>query len=154
MTKRETVYKQVTSRIISELEQGRVPWVQPWGKVDGATAIGLPTNADTGNAYSGINILLLWGAAFEADFQAQSWVTYKQAQKLGGNVRKGEKGTTVVFASTFVTKDEQQSATNENREAACIPFLKRYSVFNIEQCVGLPDSLYADAPDLPECEKH
>lgn len=150
---RQTVYQEVTAKIIRELEQGRVPWVQPWGNPNGAAATGLPANADSKNSYSGINILLLWGAVFEHGFQLQSWLTYKQAQKLGGNVRKGEKSTTIVYADSFVTKDERQTAKQEQRDPQRIPFLKRYRVFNIEQCEDLPEDLYADAPELPECEK-
>ncbi len=152
-SERQTVYQEVTAKIIRELEQGRVPWVQPWGNPNGAAAIGLPANADSQNTYSGINILLLWGAVFERGFQLQSWLTYKQAQKLGGNVRKGEKSTTIVYADSFVTKDERQTAKQEQRDPQRIPFLKRYRVFNIEQCEGLPEDLYADAPELPECEQ-
>ena len=105
------------------------------------------------NTYSGINILLLWGTVFEHGFQLQSWLTYKQAQKLGGNVRKGEKSTTIVYADSFITKDERQAARQEQRDPQRIPFLKRYRVFNIEQCEGLSKDLYADAPELPECEQ-
>jgi hypothetical protein len=147
--KRQTVYQQVTARIIQELEQGRVPWVQPWGNGNGAA--GLPANADTGTNYSGINILLLWGAVFERGFSLQSWLTYKQAQKLGGTVRKGEKSTSITYADSFITKEERQTARAEQRDPERIPFLKRYSVFNIAQCEGLPKELYEDAPELPEC---
>jgi antirestriction protein ArdC len=149
--KRQTVYQQVTARIIQELEQGRVPWVQPWGNGNGAA--GLPANADTGKNYSGINILLLWGAVFERGFSLQSWLTYKQAQKLGGTVRKGEKSTSIVYADSFITKEERQTARVEQRDPERIPFLKRYSIFNIAQCEGLPEELYEDAPELPECEQ-
>lgn len=150
---RQTVYKEVTEKIIHELEQGRVPWVQPWGNPNGAAAIGLPANADTSKNYSGINILLLWGAVFQHGFKLQSWLTYKQAQKLGGNVRKGEKSTTIIYADSFVTKDERQAARTEQRDPQRIPFLKRYRVFNIEQCENLPEGLYADAQELPTREQ-
>ncbi len=149
---RQTVYEEVTNRIIRELEQGRVPWVQPWGSP--SVPAGLPANADSGKCYSGINILLLWGALFEHGFASQTWLTYKQAQKLGGNVRKGERSTTVVYADSYIPKEERKAAREEGREPAQVHFLKRYRVFNIEQCDGLPDHLYADAPKLPECEQN
>ena len=99
---RPSIYQEVTNKIIHELEQGCIPWVQPWGDSgDGSecsAAIGLPTNAGTKNTYSGINILLLWGALFERGFRSQNWLTYKQARKLGGNVRTGETSTTIVYA--------------------------------------------------------
>jgi antirestriction protein ArdC len=68
--KRETIYQEVTDLIIAELEQGRVPWVQPWGKAK--AGIGLPKNAATERSYSGINILILWGAVIEKGYTAQA----------------------------------------------------------------------------------
>jgi hypothetical protein len=90
---RPNFYQEVTDTIIAGLEQGRVPWVQPWG---GAKAgLGLPKNATTGRRYSGVNILILWGAVIARGFAHQHWLTFRQALDLGGNVRKGERGTTV-----------------------------------------------------------
>ena len=148
-----TVYHEVTSRIIAELEAGQVPWVQPWGKSLHGASVGLPVNAQTGKTYSGINILLLWGQVLERDFAAQSWLTYKQAQTLGGNVRKGETSTPIVYADSFTPKGECKAAKEENRDPQRIPFLKRYRVFNIDQCDDLPRDLYAQASDLPQCEQ-
>ncbi|RYZ11533.1 MAG: DUF1738 domain-containing protein, partial [Myxococcaceae bacterium] len=98
-----SLHDTVTNRIIRELEQGRVPWVQPWAS-SGATPLGLPLNAATDRAYSGVNILLLWAAALEQGRPSQRWLTFKQALSLGGCVRKGEKGTMVVYADSFVPK--------------------------------------------------
>src|SRR4051812_33229600 len=92
---RPSLYQEVTDRIIRELEQGRVPWVQPWGSAK--AELGLPRNAVTGRAYSGINVLILWGAVIEQGFSAQQWLTFRQALTLGGNVMKGERGTTVCY---------------------------------------------------------
>ena len=69
---RKDLYSEVTDNIIAELEQGRAPWVQPWGGVEGATPLGLPENGATGRRYSGINILLLWGAAIEQSRSCQN----------------------------------------------------------------------------------
>ncbi len=151
-TKRQTIYQDVTSRIVRELEEGRVPWVQPWGRPDVATPLGLPRNAATKKAYSGVNILILWGAAIEHGRRTQNWLTFRQAKALGGSVRKGERGTTVVFADHFIPKAEQERAIEEGDEAQAVPFLKRYVVFNADQCAGLPDETYAGAVPLPECE--
>ena len=150
---RLTVYQEVTGRIIAELEAGRVPWVQPWSSTPHGACVGLPVNAQTGKTYSGINILLLWGQVLERDFAVQSWLTYKQAQTLGGNVRKGETSTPIVYADSFTPKGERKAAREENRDPQRIPFLKRYRVFNIDQCDHLPRGLYAQAPDLPQCEQ-
>lgn len=144
------LYADVTAKIVAELEAGRVPWVQPW---DGAKAgLGLPRNAATGNAYSGINILILWSAVIERGFAAQNWLTFRQALSLGGHVRKGEKGVTLVYADRFTPKAERERAAAEGDEARSVPFLKRFTVFNVAQCDGLPDNLLASPAMLPECE--
>lgn len=152
---RRDLYQEITDKIIAELEAGTVPWVQPWGKVDGAPACGLPQNGATGRAYSGINILLLWGAAIERGFTTGSWLTFKQAQELGGSVRKGERGTSIVYADRFTPRDqsagEAKGASGE--DAREVWFLKRYTVFNADQCEGLPDTLTAAAAALPEREQ-
>ncbi|WP_299410349.1 zincin-like metallopeptidase domain-containing protein [uncultured Roseobacter sp.] len=149
---RQTIYESVTQRIVGELEAGRVPWVQPWGTPEVDTPLGLPRNGSTKNSYSGINILILWGAAIEHGRRTQNWLTFKQALALGGCVRKGEKGTTVVYADRFVPKKEQAKASESGDDPQAIPFLKRYTVFNADQCDGLPDDLFAGAAPLPDCE--
>ena len=146
------LYQSVTDRIIAELEAGRLPWVQPWDGRHAACQIGLPVNAVSGKTYSGINILLLWGAVIEKGYPSQIWLTYRQAKSLGGNVRKGEHGEIICYADRFVTKDEKQNAIAEGRDAVAIPFLKRYRVFNIAQCDGLPEDLYRQDAPLPERE--
>ena len=157
-TKRD-LYADVTTKIVKELEAGRFPWAQPWAargslsSNDAATiAAGLPKNAATGAAYSGINILLLWGAAIENGFSSQVWLTFKQALLLGGAVMKGERGSMVVYADKFVPKDEQERVRQEGGEASFVPFLKRYTVFNAAQCEGLPEGIALGAEASPECE--
>lgn len=102
--KNSDLYQSVTDSVIAQLEAGRVPWVQPWGRPEIAAPLGLPKNAHTGRTYSGVNILLLWGAAIDTQRTTQTWLTYKQAQSLGAQVRKGESGTTVCYAATFIPK--------------------------------------------------
>ena len=82
----------------------------------------------------------------EHGFPAQGWVTFRQALSLGGNVRKGEHGTTVVYADRFVPDDERKRAQETGEEAQAIPFLKRFTVFNLAQCEGLPEDLAVAAP--------
>ncbi len=96
---RTSLYDEITGRIIADLEAGRFPWVQPWGKASAVAPLGLPQNASTGRSYSGINILILWGAMVQHGYPGQGWLTFRQAQSLGGSVRKGEHGTTVVYAT-------------------------------------------------------
>lgn len=145
---RASLYDEVTGRIIGELEAGRLPWVKPWNKV-GGTGPGLPRNATTGRSYSGVNILLLWGAVIEHGYETQGWLTFRQAQKAGGQVRRGERGTTVVFADKFTPKAEQERAAREGDAPGAVPFLKRFTVFNVDQCEGLETLAAAPAP-LPE----
>ncbi len=148
---RVSLYDEVTSRIVAELEAGRLPWVQPWGTT-GTAATGLPRNALTGRSYSGVNVLILWGAVIERGFPSQSWLTFRQAQSAGGCVRKGERGTGVVFADRFIPKGEAERAARADEDARAIPFLKRFTVFNVAQCEGLRPGLAADPAPLPERE--
>ncbi|UVC15147.1 ArdC family protein [Mesorhizobium onobrychidis] len=145
-----SLYQEITDRIVAELERGTVPWVKPWGtaKAD----LGLPRNAATQRRYSGINILILWGAVIERSYPSQNWLTFRQALALGGNVRKGERGTTIVHADRFVPKDEKERAKADGDEPQAVPFLKRFTVFNVAQCDNLPDHLHAAAEPLPARE--
>jgi antirestriction protein ArdC len=123
------LHREITDRIVARLRAGVVPWRQPWS----AKGFGvMPRNALTQRAYSGANVLLLWSRAQESGFQAPLWLTFKQALELGGNVRKGEKGETVIYVSKIIKTDD---ATGERR---AIPFLKAYTVFNVAQCDNLP----------------
>ena len=152
---RASLYDEVTHRIIAELEAGRFPWVQPWSSAAGGTfslVPGLPANALTRRAYSGVNILILWGAAIEHGWTAHGWLTFRQALEAGGNVRKGEHGTTVVYADRFVPQAEQQRARESGEDARTVPFLKRFTLFNVSQCEGLRDDLLPDPVALPERE--
>ncbi|MCR4267044.1 ArdC family protein [Nitratireductor sp. ZSWI3] len=146
---RTNLYSEITDKIIAELEAGRVPWVQPWGTAAAKAPLGLPKNASTDRQYSGINVLLLWGAVIERGFSGQSWLTFRQALSLGGNVRKGERGTTVVYADRFVPEDEERRARETGEDAQAIPFLKRFTVFNTDQCENLPEDVATAAPPVP-----
>lgn len=144
-TERTDIHQTVTDRIIRELENGTVPWVCPWGRSN--CGVALPRNATTGRAYSGINILMLWGSVEMQGFSTQKWLTFRQALAEGGNVRKGEKGTTVFYADRFTPKSEAGSD-----DPRTIPFLKRFTVFNVDQCENLPEGMGAAPTPLPERE--
>lgn len=152
---RANLYDEVTRKIISELEAGRFPWVQPWDS-HVASGPGLPMNALTARRYSGVNVLLLWGAAIEGGYPSQCWLTFKQARQAGGSVRKGERGTMVVYADRFIPEAEKAKAQETGEDARAVPFLKRFTVFNVAQCEGLrPEALTALASQgapLPERE--
>ena len=148
---RASLYDTVTNRIIAQLEQGRLPWVQPWGR-SGCASAALPCNGLSGRTYSGINILILWGAVIEQGWPSQRWLTFRQALQAGGNVRKGERGTTVVYADTFIPKGESERAQRDGDAARAVPFLKSFIVFNVAQCEGLREGLGTDPAPLPERE--
>ena len=110
----------------------------------------MPKNAATERRYSGINVLILWGAVVQHGFPGQSWLTFRQALSLGGNVRKGERGTTVVFADRFTPDQERARAREQGYEPNAIPFLKRFTVFNVAQCDGLAGDLDTVPPPVPD----
>lgn len=138
-----TLYVEVTDRIIAELEAGRLPWVQPWGEA--RAEVGMPCNAGTGRRYSGINVLILWATLFERGYSSQRWITYRQAQALGGNVGKGETGTTVCYADRFPPRenDSAELPLGDGEARRQVAFLKRFTVFNVDQCEGLGSGLVA-----------
>ena len=146
---RASLYDDVTNKIIAELEAGRFPWVQPWGTTAAKAPLAMPANAATGRAYSGINVLILWGAVVENGFPLQSWLTFRQALALGGHVRRGACGTSVVFADRFIPDAERERARERGDDPRTVPFLKRFTVFNMDQCVGLPEAVTAAAPPAP-----
>ena len=133
-TERRDVYTRVTDRIVQSLEQGVRPWHQPWtgGRTDGRMVRPL---RHTGTPYRGINILLLWCAATEGGFTSSHWMTYRQASELGAQVRKGERGSLVVYANRFTKTGTDANGDEVERE---LRFMKGYTVFNVEQIDGLP----------------
>lgn len=138
------IYGCITAQIIKQLEQGVRPWMLPWSGSHAAGSITRPLRCN-GEPYNGINILMLWGRAMECGYAAPIWMTFKQAQEFGGHVKKGEKGSMVVYASS-ITRSETNDQGDD--EARSIPFLKAYTVFNIEQMEGLP-AKFAPSTPLP-----
>lgn len=134
-TTRSDVYSRVTARIVNDLESGTRPWLKPWRSSGGAAALSRPLRHN-GAPYRGINVLLLWAEAFDRGFSSSVWMTYKQAQSLGGQVRKGETASLVVFADRF-TKTETDARGDEVERQ--IAFMKGYAVFNVEQIDNLPE---------------
>jgi len=138
-TERQDVYTRITGQIIHSLEQGVRPWIKPWSAENTMGRIIRPLRHN-GQAYSGINVLMLWCAAVEQGFTCPMWMTFKQATELNAHVRKGEKGSLVVYANTLTKTEDDGAGVEVARE---IPFLKGYTVFNIEQIEGLPEHFYA-----------
>lgn len=127
MTDRNDTCTQLTARVIALLEQGTVPWRQPW------TAGGSqPTNAVTGAAYRGSNLFTLITARCFGGYEDGRWLTYKQALSLGGHVRKGERGTTLVLWKRVAQSEESDEKPRGGRSV-----MRYFTVFNVEQCDGL-----------------
>jgi antirestriction protein ArdC len=147
---RADVYARVTDVIIAELEAGVRPWTKPWSAEHLAGAISRPLRA-TGQPYSGINVVLLWAESVARGYGAPIWITFRQAAALGAHVRKGERGTTVVYANRISRPEAGEDGEGIERS---IPFLKAYTVFNVEQVDGLPAHFNATAaPTLAPTER-
>lgn len=142
---KKDIHEQVTNAILALLEQGTLPWRQSW-KTNG---LSVPANAISGRAYNGVNRIILWAATLTAGYPTHGWATYRQIQQSGGQVRKGEKGTRVVFYRQLVVGDDQQAGeivqedADENGEKT-VRLSRVFTVFNLAQCEGLP------APQEPE----
>ncbi|MBB2687783.1 UNVERIFIED_ORG: antirestriction protein ArdC [Rhizobium etli] len=132
---RVDIYTRITEKIVADLEQGVRPWMQPWSAGNLQDRITRPLRHN-GQPYSGMNVLLLWSEGMARGYSSPMWMTFKQALELGAAVRKGETGATVVFASRFTKTEADGNGDEVERE---IPFLKAYTVFNVEQIDGLPD---------------
>jgi len=133
------VYEKITEQILAQLERGTVPWRKPW-------RTSFPKNLVSGKPYRGINVLMLGVQGYESAY----WATFRQVEKLGGTVKKGEHGTLVVFTNWFEVMDKE---TGEEKE---IPFLKSYVVFNLAQTTGIEvpaEEQKAPVSPIARCEE-
>ncbi|MBB5747044.1 ArdC family protein [Brevundimonas variabilis] len=129
---RPDIHARITQQIVSQLEAGVRPWTQPWKT---KTSVSRPLRHD-GTPYNGINVVLLWGEAADRGYTRSTWLTFRQALALGAHVRKGERGATVVYANQIVRDETDDTGADVQQR---IPFLKAYTVFNVDQIEGLPD---------------
>jgi len=129
---RKDIYQTVTNQIIEQLDKGTVPWHQPWS---GNGTDARPVNYATGKCYSGINVWLLQIAANTNKYGSHYWMTYKQAKSKGGNVKRGEHGTQIIYWRIV----ERQTRNDSGEQVTeSYPLLRSYTVFNYEQCEKLP----------------
>lgn len=145
MTTRADLYTRITDKIVADLAIGVRPWFKPWS-ADNAVGRILRPLRQNGIPYRGINVLVLWSVASEKGFRSPTWLTFKQALELGGSVRKGERGELVVYANTMRKTGTDDRGEETEHE---IPFLKGYTVFNVDQCDGLPASDNAAPAEPP-----
>ena len=140
------VHQEVTNTIIEQLEKGTVPWLKPWND-QSDTSFDIPRNCTTGNTYRGINIVLLWASAQKNNFASPEWASYKQWLSKDQAVRKGEKGTMIVYYDTLEKE-------NEKGEIEKIPYLKQSVVFNKTQLVDYkPEESKDQTPQKGFAEK-
>jgi len=136
------IKQHVTDTIIEQIEAGTPPWRKPW--TGGTSGIHMPMRHN-GEAYRGINVLMLWAMATKKRFSSSRWMTFKQARDLGGCVCKGETSSKTVYYGTFEKDPENGSGEVETHTSR---FAKAFSVFNADQIDGLPDEYYI-LPDPP-----
>ncbi len=133
MAEKLDIYTTITNQILADMEKGILPWNRSW---NGSSSLPLRW---TGESYSGINILMLWATSMCKGYSAPTWMTFNQALELGAAVRKGEKGTTVVYAGALLKSED---AGQGDEDARMIHYLKRYTVFNVAQIDGLPERFH------------
>ena len=137
------LYQEITNQIVEALEQGVAPWACPWERV------GAPRNANSQRPYNGINALILGLKGLMMGYSTQEWLTFNQAKALGGRVRKGEKGTVVIFYKKLVLKDTEAKADEGEESPLTIPLMRSFVVFNLDQIDGIERTAPAERP-LPE----
>jgi antirestriction protein ArdC len=147
---RADVYTRITDTIVAALEQGVRPWLKPWSVEHTSGRITRPLR-HTYEPYNGINVLMLWAESVDKGFASPIWMTFKQALELEAHVRKGEHGSPVVYADRMTRTDTNEQGEEIDHQ---IPFLKAYTVFNVEQIEGLPSHFYAKPTEpLPLTER-
>lgn len=154
-SKRADPHARITERILAELEQGVRPWMKPWSADTLAGRVTRPLRS-TGEPYSGINVILLWMEAVANGYASPTWMTYKQAQAHGGQVRKGEQGAPIVYYGTTTKRKDKATNGDDDQEGREIRFLKTYHVFNVAQIEGLPERFteeWEEAPAPPPFER-
>jgi antirestriction protein ArdC len=142
---RKDVYQLITDRVIEALERGTIPWRKPWQ----GGAAGAPMNLISRKPYRGVNVFILASAGYGSPY----WLTFKQARELGGHVRKGEKGTPIVFWKWLDRRGaEDGEGEAESTDRRQVAYLRYFTVFNVEQCEGLNKRLPATEEKTPAVE--
>jgi len=140
----EDVYTRITNKILSDLEKGELTWRRPWNSDHLAANVQRPLRWNN-IPYTGINTIMLWATANEKGYSLPHWMTFQQTLELKANVRKGEKGTQVIYAEKMLKESEDKEG---EIKIVQIPFLKTYTVFNASQIEGLSQHFY-EIPELP-----
>ena len=148
MARINELYERIAEQIRTQLAEGVLPWHRPWA-VDPDARVSKPLR-ENAVPYQGINVLILWGAALEAGYASPFWMTYRQAQSIGAQVRKGERATHIVFAKT-AKKTETDEFGDESQ--VLLHVRRVYAVFNADQIDGLPEKYVPEIPDVNPDER-
>jgi antirestriction protein ArdC len=142
--------QRVTAQISALLERGVRPWIRPWDDIAAPDALVLPLRS-WGTPYRGMNVIALWAATLETGFKARHWFTFKQASAMKACVRKGERGSYVVYYTELTSKAGEGAVPSPDDTSETRRILRGYTVFNADQIDGLPLDFYAkpDAEPLP-----
>jgi antirestriction protein ArdC len=144
--------QRVTAQINALLERGVRPWIRPWDDITPPDALVLPLRS-CGTPYRGMNVIALWAATLESGFKSCHWFTFKQALALNACVRKGERGSYVVYYTELTSKGGEGTVPSPDDISETRRILRGYTVFNADQIDGLPLEFYAkpDAEPAPAC---
>lgn len=144
-----SIYDELTNKVIQSLENGVAPWIKPWN-----TTTTADKNMVSGKPYRGVNTLILGMSGMAQGFSTNLWASYKQWQELGATVRKGEKGTRIVFYSPVSKEKVNSTGETVTENYAC---LKTYYVFNASQCddieIPKPETVEKSFLDIEACEQ-
>ena len=143
MARINELYERIAAQIRTQLTEGVLPWHRPWA-VDPNARVSKPLR-ENAVPYQGINVLILWGAALDNGYCSPFWMTYRQAQSIGAQVRRGERATHIVFAKT-AKKTETDAFGDESQ--VLLHVRRVYAVFNADQIDGLPDKYVPEIPDV------
>ena len=148
MARINELYERIANQIVAQMAEGVLPWHRPWA-VHTNARVSKPLR-ENAVPYQGINVLILWAAAIDKGYASPFWMTYRQAQSIGAQVRKGERATHIVFAKTAKRKETDEFG---DETEVLLPVRRVYAVFNTDQIEGLPAKYVPAIPDINPDER-
>ncbi|MXW47881.1 MAG: DUF1738 domain-containing protein [Gammaproteobacteria bacterium] len=153
--KSASLFTEVTKVFIDALKNGAPPWQKPWSVSSPGPSF--PVNAGTERRYTGVNVTILWASAITRGYDLDRWLSFRQAVKLGGRIKTGEKGTIAVFFKNINVPsernlDDEDEEIQPNKQPYKIA--RAFTLFNVEQCVGLPELVVNGPNPSPPLEQN
>jgi len=142
MSNKQTMMQKVVDSVLSRIGKYGKDWLKPWA------SLGMPKNLDSGKNYRGINVIALWIAKEESGFTSDIFGTFNQIRKKGGKVKKGAKGTQVIYMQPALYRNARTNETPDTSDGAVkvqYNLMRSYFVFNIDQTTGLEDHKEVEA---------